>query len=85
MRLSALIIAAVGLLLTAWFIGVMGYRGKTLVYGIMVIIFTGLCIWALINMNEISVFLREHLGVWGMSGIFLLIALAVWLCIHFLF
>lgn len=85
MRLSALIIGAVGLLLTAWFIGVMGYRGKALVYGIMVIVFTGLCIWALINMNEISVFLREHFGVWGMSGIFLLIALAVWLCIHFLF
>jgi hypothetical protein len=51
----------------------------------MVIVFTGLCIWALINMNEISVFLREHFGVWGMSGIFLIIALAVWLCIHFLF
>lgn len=84
MRLSALIIAAVGLLLTAWFI-LLGYRGRTLVYGILVIIFTGLCIWALINMNEISVFLREHLGVWGMSGAFLLIALAVWLCIHFLF
>ena len=85
MRLSGLIIAAVGLLLTAWFIGVMGYRGKTLVYGIMVIVFTGLCIWTLINMDEISVFLRAHFGVWGMSGIFLLIALAVWLCIHFLF
>lgn len=85
MRLSALIIGAVGLLLTAWFIGVMGYRGKTLEYGIMVIVFTGLCIWALININEISVFLRAHFGVWGMSGIFLLIALAVWLCIHFLF
>ena len=84
MRLSALIIGAVGLLLTAWFI-LLGYRGRTLVYGILVIIFTGLCIWALINMNEISVFLREHFGVWGMSGIFLLIALAVWLCIHFLF
>jgi hypothetical protein len=50
MRLSALIIGAVGLLLTAWFIGVMGYRGKALVY-----------------------------------GNFLLIALAVWLCMHFLF
>ena len=85
MRLSALIIGAVGLLLTAWFIGVMGYRGKTLVYGIMVIVFTGLCIWCLINIDDISVFLREHLGVWGMSGVFLLIALAVWLGIHFLF
>ena len=84
MRLSALIITAVGLLLTAWFI-FMGYRGRTLVYGILVIIFTGLCVWALINIDTISVFLREHLGVWGMSGVFLLIALAVWLCIHFLF
>lgn len=84
MRLSALIITAVGLLLTAWFI-LLGYRGRTLVYGILVIIFTGLCIWALINIDTISVFLREHLGVWGMSGVFLLIALAVWLCIHFLF
>lgn len=84
MRLSALIIAAVGLLLTAWFI-LLGYRGRTLVYGIMVIVFTGLCIWALINIDTISVFLREHFGVWGMSGVFLLIALAVWLCIHFLF
>ena len=84
MRLSALIITAVGLLLTAWFI-FMGYRGRTLVYGILVILFTGLCVWALINIDAISVFLREHLGVWGMSGVFLLIALAVWLCIHFLF
>ena len=84
MRLSALIIAAVGLLLTAWFI-LLGYRGRTLVYGIMVIVFTGLCIWALINIDTISVFLREHFGVWGMSGVFLLIALAVGLCIHFLF
>ena len=84
MRLSALIITAIGLLLTAWFI-LLGYRGRTLVYGILVIIFTGLCVWALINIDTISVFLREHLGVWGMSGVFLLIALAVWLCIHFLF
>ncbi len=85
MRLSALIIAAVGLLLLTYFIGVLGYRGKALVYAIMVILFTGFCIWGVINMNEFSDFLKEHLGVWGMSGILLLIALAVWLCMHFLF
>jgi len=85
MKLSALIIGAVGVVLTAWFIAIMGYRGKTLLYGIAVIVFTGLCIWALINIDAIELFLREHLGVWGMSGIFLLIALIVWLCIHFLF
>ena len=77
--------AGVGLLLTAWFIGVVGYRGKALLYGILVIVFTGLCIWALINIDEIEGLLRGHLGVWGMSGAFLLIAIIVWLCIHFLF
>ena len=85
MILSAIIIAFIGLALAGWFFGFMGYRGKTLMYGITVIVFTGACIWTLINIDEISVLLREHLGVWGMSGVFLLIALTVWLCIKFLF
>ena len=85
MLLSALIIAAVGLLLALWFAFGMGYRGKKLVYGILVILFTGLCIWGLINIDEIEILLRDSVGVWGTSGIFLLIALAVWLAMKFLF
>ena len=85
MKLSALIIAAAGLLLTAWFIFFMGYRGKTLLYGILVILFTGFCIWSIINWEEFTAILRDHFGVWGMSGIVLVIALIVWLCIQFLF
>lgn len=85
MRLSALIIGSVAILLLAYFIGVLGYRGKALVYAIMVILFTGFCIWGIINWNEFTALLENHLGVWGMSGIVLLIALVVWLCMHFLF
>ena len=85
MILSAIIIALIGLALACWFYWGMGYRDRTLLYGIAVIVFTGACIWTLININAIEVFLRAHLGVWGMSGVFLLIALTVWLCIKFLF
>ena len=85
MLLSALIIAAVGLLLALWFVFGMGYRGKKLVYCILVILFTGLCLWGLINIDEIEILLRDSVGVWGTSGIFLLIALAVWLAMKFLF
>lgn len=85
MRLSALIISAIGLLLTAFFIGIVGYRGKALIYCIAVILFTGFCIWAIINWDAFTAFLQDRLGVWGMSGVVLLIALVVWLCIHILF
>ena len=72
-------------MLTVWFIGVMGYRGRTLGYGIAVIVFTGFCIWCLINRTILFAYLEEHFGVWGMSGILLLFALSVWLCIKLLF
>ena len=85
MRLSALIIGAIGLLLLLYFIVFMGYRGKALVYAIMVILFTGFCIWGIINWDEFTALLENNLGVWGMSGIVLGIALIVWLCMHFLF
>lgn len=84
MRLSALIIGAVGLLLTAWFIGVMGYRGKALVYGILVILFTGFCIWCIINWSEFTALLENSLGTWGMVGVLLAICLLVWLGMKFL-
>jgi hypothetical protein len=85
MLLSALIILGVALLLTAWFAGVMKYRGKKLLYGILVIIFTAFCIWGIINWEEFTAILENRFGVWGMSGIVLVIALVVWLCMHFLF
>ena len=43
------------------------------------------CIWALINWNEFTTMLENHLGVWGMSGIVLAIALVVWICMKILF
>ena len=85
MRLSALIIGAVGLLLTAWFIGVMGYRGKALVYGILVILFTGFCIWCIINWSELTALLENSLGTWGMIGVLLVLCAVVGICIMCLF
>lgn len=85
MRLSALIIGAIGALLTLYFVVFLHHRGKALVYTIMLILFTGFCIWALINWNEFTTMLENHLGVWGMSGIVLAIALVVWICMKILF
>ena len=84
MRLSALIIGSVGILLTAWFIVVMGYRGKALIYGILVILFTGFCIWCIINWSEFTALLENTLGTWGMIGVLLAICLFVWIGMQFL-
>lgn len=85
MKLSALIIGAVGIVLLTFFYFIVGYRGRGLVYCALIILFTGFCIWGVINWDEFTAMLESKLGVWGMSGVVLLIALAVWFCIHVLF
>ena len=85
MKLSALIIGAAGTVLITYFYCFLGHRGKALVYTILLVLFTGFCIWGIINWDEFTGLLKERFGVLGMSGIVLLIALAVWLAIQFLF
>lgn len=82
---GVLILGGAGVVLAVYYAVMMGFRGRVLGYAIAVIAFTATCIWLLANWNWFTAMLENHLGVWGMSGILLLLCLAVWLCMQFLF
>lgn len=82
---GALFLGGIGVVLAVYYALMMGFRGRALGYAIAVIVFTAICIWLLANWDWFTEMLENHLGVWGMSGILILLALAVWICMHFLF
>ena len=73
-----LYLLAGGVVLEIWFL-IMGYRGKALVYALLVLIFTILCIWLAINFDMVWDSMINTLGLWPTIILCLLGALGLWL------
>ena len=69
-----------GFVLELWFL-IMGYRGKSLLYGLLVILFVIVCIWMAINFDLVWDSMVNTLGIWPTIIITLLGALGVWFVI----
>ncbi len=82
---GALVLLAAGVLLGGYYVVVMGFRGRAMRYAIAVIIFTMVCIWLIANWEWFTTLLESHLGVWGMSGVLLLLCAIVGVCMWWLF
>ena len=82
---GALVLYAAGVVLATYYAVVMGFRGKTLAYASAVIIFTATCIWLIANFDWFTELLKAHFGVWGMTGLLLLLCLVVGICMIILF
>lgn len=74
---------AAGLLLTGWFL-ILGFRGKTLRYAVLILIFTILCIWLLINFDLVWNAMVNTLGLWPTILIVLLGAIGIWFVVKVL-
>ncbi len=81
---GALILYGIGIALFAYFAFFMEYRGRSLIYCLLLIIFAFSCIWLIFNFEMFSAFLEQHLGVWGMTGVLLVLSFLVWLGMKFL-
>ena len=75
---------AAGVLLTGWFL-ILGFRGKTLRYALLILIFTILCIWLAINIDLVWNSMVHTLGLWPTILIVLLGAIGLWVLIYWLF
>lgn len=82
---GALYLTGAGVLLALYYALLMGFRGRALGYAIAVILFTAGCIWLLANWEWFTAMLEAHLGVWGMTGILLVLIIIVALCMWILF
>ena len=74
---------AAGLLLTGWFL-ILGFRGKTLRYAWLILIFTILCIWLAINIDLVWNSMVHTLGLWPTIFIVLLSAISLWVLIYWI-
>jgi len=70
-----------GVLLTLWFL-YLGYRGKSLAFALMVLLFAILCIWLAINFDLIWDSMEATFGLWPTILIALLGGLGVWIFIR---
>jgi hypothetical protein len=71
---------AAGALLTGWLL-ILGFRGKALRYALLILIFTILCIWLVINFDLVWNSMVHTLGLWPTILIVLLGAIGAWLVI----
>lgn len=71
---------AAGVLLTGWLL-ILGFRGKALRYALLILIFTILCIWLVINFDLVWNSMVHTLGLWPTIFIVLLGAIGAWLVI----
>ena len=69
-----------GILLTGWLL-ILGFRGKALRYALLILIFTILCIWLVINFDLVWNSMVHTLGLWPTILIVLLGAIGAWLVI----
>jgi len=76
---GGLMLAGAGYLLGLYYAYIMGFRGKALVYAIMVIVFTVTCIWLAVNFDMVWDWLQNTIGNWGTIAIVLVLCLFVWL------
>ena len=82
---GALWLVGMSVALALYYALLMGFRGRALGYAIAVILFTAGCIWLLANWEWFTAMLEAHLGVWGMTGILLVLIIIVALCMWILF
>ena len=73
-----------GVVLEAWFL-IIGYRGKTLLYALGILVFTILCIWLAINFNLVWDSMVATIGQWPTIFIVLFGALGLWYVIKVVF
>ena len=71
------------LVLEAWFL-IIGYRGKALLYALLILIFTIMCIWLAINFDLVWDSMIHTLGTWPTIIITLLGCLVLWFVIKVL-
>ena len=71
---------AAGALLTGWLL-ILGLHGKALRYALLILIFTILCIWLVINFDLVWNSMVHTLGLWPTILIVLLGAIGAWLVI----
>ena len=69
-----------GALLTGWLL-ILGLHGKALRYALLILIFTILCIWLVINFDLVWNSMVHTLGLWPTILIVLLGAIGAWLVI----
>ena len=72
-----LYLLAAGALLTGWFL-ILGFRGKALLYALLILLFTIICIWLAINFDLVWDSMVNTLGLWPTILIALLGAIGVW-------
>jgi len=71
-----------GILLTLWFL-YLGFRGKSILYALMILVFAILCIWMAVNFDLIWNSMEASLGIWPTILIAVLGGIGVWLFIRF--
>lgn len=71
-----------GLVLEAWFL-IMGFRGKALIYALMVLVVTILCIWLYINFDLVWDSMTRTLGLWPTIFIVLFGTIGLWFVVRF--
>lgn len=70
--------------LEAWFL-IIGYRGKALLYALLILLFTLFCIWLAINFDLVWNSMIHTLGTWPTILIVLLGSLVLWFVFRILF
>ena len=79
-----LCLLAAAALCTAWFL-ILGARGKTLRYALLILVFTILCLWLYVNFDLVWDSMISTLGLWPTIIIGLLGAFGIWFLIMVLF
>lgn len=77
------ILLGAAFILEIWFL-ILGYRGKSLLIALGVLIFTILCIWLAINFDLVWDTMVTTLGLWPTILITLLGSIGLWIVIRFL-
>ena len=66
-----------------WFL-LIGYRGKALLFALVILVFTILCIWLALNFDLVWDAMVNTLGYWPTILLVLLGALGLWFAIKLL-
>lgn len=62
----------------------MGYRGRSLAYVVMLLLFVGGCIWLYFNYRDLDVMISDRFGQGAATIVFLLLIAGIWLFTKFM-
>ncbi len=68
---------AVGVLLVAYYL--MGYRGRSLLYVLLLLVFIAACIWLYFNYRSVDTYITTRYGQVAATVVFLVLAVIIWL------